>query len=336
MSYPILVSEYRGDVLENVHHGVVCGINEDRDVILQKGDSDQYTYYRSTMKPFQAIPVFQSDAISQYQLTGEEAALFAASQRGEAYHEQALQSIMTKTGIAESSLVCHATYPVNEGAKEDCLWAHTPERKLYHNCSGKHLGFLLAAQQNGWDMSHYENPDHPLQQQIIQYVADFSEVPVEDLERAVDGCGAPVYAVPLYNMALSYLKLVCPDQVTDESARKATQQIGQTMNAHPRMIASHDFVCTALLQDPNIIAKGGAQGVYCFALREEKQSFALKVLSGSEAVWPLIVAGILEEIGYKNQATIDRLYQLSATDIKNDNGKIIGYKRVHIGHNERG
>ena len=36
-------------------------------------------------KPFQAIPVMQHQVVEKFGLTGEEAALFAASQRGEAY-----------------------------------------------------------------------------------------------------------------------------------------------------------------------------------------------------------------------------------------------------------
>jgi|GEM_PF-3786638 len=59
------------------------------------------------------------------------------------------------------------------------------------------------------------------------------------------------------------------------------------MSENPKIIASHQFVCiTTLLEDSNIIAKEGVQGegVYCFALRKEKLSFALKVLSGSKHV----------------------------------------------------
>src|SRR5699024_12032016 len=84
------------------------------------------------------------------------------------------------------------------------------------------------------------------------------------------------------NMALSYLKFVVPEWIQDEGKREAVKQIGKVMNASPEIVASHDFICSVLLKDPNIIAKGGAQGVYCLALRREKISIALKVLSGTE------------------------------------------------------
>ncbi len=57
---------------------------------------------------------------------------------------------------------------------------------------------------------------------------------------------------------------------------KVLKRISDTMQAYPEIIASHDFICTVLLEDENIIAKGGAQGVYCLALKEEKNQYCFK------------------------------------------------------------
>nr|WP_307564310.1 hypothetical protein [Paenibacillus sp. V4I7] len=51
-------------------------------------------------------------------------------------------------------------------------------------------------------------------------------------------------------------------------------------------------------------------------------------MDGSEDEWPLITASILEQIGYSNQETIDRMYQLTPTDMINDNRKIIGTNKA--------
>ncbi|TCP29551.1 asparaginase [Scopulibacillus darangshiensis] len=326
----ILVSEYRGNILENVHHGVVCGIDENKKVVFQKGDIQHPAFYRSAMKPLQAIPVFKTDVAQKYGLTSEESALFIASHRGESYHRRALQSLLDKLKLSESSLICHESYPLNDQPKADCLWNHYPKRKLFHNCAGKHLGFLACAKENGWDVGTYYDTDHPLQQEILETVSNLSETPKQEVGIGSDGCGAPIFAVPLYNMALSYLKFVCPEMIENEDVRQAVVKIGRVMNANPKIIASHQFVCTELLQDPNIIAKGGAQGVYCFSLRKEKMSFALKVLSGSELVWPVLIADILEKIGYENKETIERLYELRSHDINNDNGKVIGHTTLTL------
>lgn len=328
MTNPVIVEEYRGGHLENTHQGIICVINDQKEMIYEKGDSAQYAFYRSAMKPLQAIPAFASNIMGKYHLTSEEAALLTASQRGESYHQKALESLLKKIGVTEDQLVCGASYPLNEEPKNKYIWDHKQERKLFHNCAGKHLGFLGYAKAKGYDLDHYDDPDHPLQQEILRQLANMSETPMDQIKKGTDGCGAPVYSVPLKNMAISYLKFAAPDLIADEQTSQAVKEIGQVMNEHPEIVASHDFICTALLEDPNIIAKGGAQGVYCLALKKERISIALKVLSGSEAVWPVLVAELLEKLDYSNQDTIARLRKLRSTHIKNDNGKLIGETKI--------
>ena len=100
------------------------------------------------------------------------------------------------------------------------------------------------------------------------------------------------------------------------------------MNAHPEMIAGTKSVCSALLQDDNIVAKGGAMGVYCFGLKKERLGFVLKIEDGSTDEWTLIIGSILEQIGYKNKTTLERLKTLFPNEIKNDNGYIVGSKKA--------
>lgn len=328
MTYPVIVEEYRAEKLENTHQGIICVVNEDKDVIYEKGDINQHVYYRSAMKPLQAIPVFSTNIIDKYNLSLEEAALFTASQRGEYYHERALISLSEKLGLSEELLVCHQSYPLNDEPKEKYLWAHKPKRKLLHNCAGKHLGLLAYAREKGYDLATYEKLEHPLQQEILQHVSMLSETPTEQINKATDGCGVPVFGVPLKNMALSYLKFVMPETIESAETRNAVKSIGRVMNTHPEIVASQNFICTALLEDQNIIAKGGAQGVYCLSLKKEKISIALKVLSGSELVWPVLVAELLKQLNYDNKDTINRLLQIRSYEIENDNGKIIGQTKV--------
>ena len=125
-------------------------------------------------------------------------------------------------------------------------------------------------------------------------------------------------------MAITYLKLACPDLIKEEDIRDAVIKMTKVMNAEPNIVASEHFVCSVLLMDDNIVAKGGAQGVYCFGLKNERIAFALKVLSGSEDVWPNVLASILEQINYKNKQTIATLRALRPSVVKNDAGLIVG------------
>lgn len=325
MTHPVIVEEHRAGKLENTHQGIICVIDENKEVIYKKGNVDDHrVYYRSAMKPLQAIPVFSTNIIEKYNLSLQEAALFTASQRGERYHQDALISLSEKLNLSEDLLVCSQSYPLNDEPKEKYIWDHKPERKLLHNCAGKHLGFLAFAREKGYDLKAYEQLEHPLQQEILHYVSALSETPLESINKGIDGCGVPVFGVPLRNMAISYLKFVMPETVKDEKVRNAMERVGNAMNAHPEIVASHNFICTALLEDSNIIAKGGAQGVYCLSLKKEKVSIALKVLSGSELVWPVLVAELLMKLNYSNEETITRLLNIRPKHIKNDNGKVIG------------
>lgn len=328
MTEPVIVEEYRNGKLENTHQGIVCIMNDEKEIIYEKGNSNQSIFYRSAMKPIQAIPFFTTDVAKKYGLKSDEKALLTASQRGEKYHQEALSSLIEKLNLKEEQLVCGASYPLNDKPKERYIWDHKPKRRLFHNCAGKHLGFLAYAREKGYDMTGYDKPDHPVQKEVLSYLSYLTETPIAQIQVGMDGCGVPVYGVPLKNMALSYLKFAAPDLIADQTTREAVQEIGKIMQAEPEIIASHQFVCTALLKDENIIAKGGAQGVYCFGLKKERISVALKVLSGSELVWPNLLAAILEKIAYPNRATIERLLAIPTAKINNDSGLEIGERKV--------
>lgn len=327
MAFVPLVEEYRGDTLENVHYGAISIVDEKGRVLYAAGDPHHQTYLRSAAKPFQAIPALKRRVDELYGLTGEETALFAASHRGEAFHIKALESILRKTGIAEENLYCGATYPLNEAARAERLRAHEDKRRIFHNCSGKHSGLIALCKHMGWDESTYYKPDHPLQQEILSTLAYIAEVPETSISLGVDGCGLPVFAIPLDKIAYSYMKLACPDLIDDAGTAAAVAKMTKLMNEYPDMIADTRFVCSALLRDPNLTAKGGAKGVYGIGLRTERIGISLKVSDGSEQVWPCIIGSILERLGYANQETIDRLYEVVPNEIYNDDGTLVGNRR---------
>lgn len=328
MAQPVIAEEYRGGYVENMHQGIIAVMNDKKEIIYEKGDADQFVYYRSAMKPIQAIPAFSTDIIEKYNLTYREAALFTASQRGEDYHQKTLKSLLEKLKLREDYLVCSPSYPLNEEPYAAYLWDHKEKRRLFHNCAGKHLGILAYAREKGLPLDGYEKVDHPVQQEILQLVSELSEIPVDEIHHGTDGCRLPIYGVPLKNMSLSYLKFAAPDMIQSQQNRDVITKIGTVMNEHPDIVASHDFICTTLLEDSNIVAKGGAQGVYCLALRKERLSIALKVLSGTELLWPVLVADILEKLNYDNQETIDRLRRLSDGKIRNDSGHVVGDTKI--------
>ncbi|MCM0647463.1 asparaginase [Clostridium swellfunianum] len=323
----ILVEEYRGDILECVHRGHICGISDDG-IKYSVGDMEFLTFFRSSAKPIQAIPIVKEGLYEKYGFTDRELAVMTASHRAEPFHVEAIESIIVKLGINEEALICLPTYPLGEAAKENLIRENKSRRRIYHNCSGKHLGIITLCLGLGIDIGNYFEIGSAAQEEILNYISLMTEYPKENIKIGVDGCGVPVFAVPLKHLAKAYLKMACPDLIEDIEVRKAVEKITRVMNENYEMVAGTDRICSILLMDKNIVAKGGAKGVYCFALREERLGFAIKVMDGAEEQWPFIVISILEQIGYKNKETIKRLKESFPADIKNDNKRVVGTNKT--------
>lgn len=321
----VLVNEFRADILECAHSGHISVVNDKGDVVFAAGDPEYKAFTRSSAKPFQAVPAIRAGIMDYYQLKGEEVAIMTASHRSREEHVQTLERFSQKIDITEHCLVCAPSLPLDDSAKEELLRANGQRRRLYHNCSGKHFGVLAYSKMLGYPLQGYDQPDHPVQKEILDTLASFTELDKAEIGLGTDGCGFPVFALPLASLAKGYLKLACPDLIEDEATRQAVVKITSAMNMYPALVGGIDRVDSILLQDSNIIAKGGFKGVYCFSLKKERLGIALKILDGSEEEWGLVVIRILEQLHYSNQATIDRLKSAFSSEIYNDAGKIVGH-----------
>jgi len=326
----ILIEEYRGELLECVHRGYICCVNEDGQVVYSIGDPEFVTYMRSSAKPIQAIPLIKRGIDTKYNLSDKEITVMTGSHRAELFHVTALESIMDKVQIAEDELICLPTYPLSMNAKEEVLRNGGEKRRIYHNCSGKHMGILTLCTDMNCDKREYWNINSPAQQEILSHISMMSEYPREQIKIGTDGCGVPVFAMPMKNLAMAYMKMACPNTITDGLTRDAVIKLTKLMNENYEMVSGTDLICSLLLMDNNIVAKGGAKGVYCFGLRDERLGFSIKIIDGSEEEWPLIVASILEQINYKNKDTIDRLKRVFPRVIVNDNNKEVGESIVRF------
>lgn len=320
----ILVEEYRGDILECVHRGYICCVDEYGQVIYSIGDPNFVTYMRSSAKPIQVIPLIKRGLEKKYNLSNKEVTVMTGSHRAEPFHVNALESIMKKVKVEEEELICLPTYPLAMSAKEEILRQGGEKRRIYHNCSGKHMGILTLCTDMECDKKDYWNTNSPAQQEILSHISIISGYPREDIKIGTDGCGVPVFGLPMKNLAKAYMTMACPDTIKDELTRNAVIKITKLMNENYEMVSGTNLICSLLLMDDNIVAKGGAKGVYCFGLKEERLGFSIKIIDGSEDEWPLIVASILEQIDYKNKDTIDRIRNIFPSDVVNDNNKIVG------------
>ncbi|MGP0587341.1 asparaginase [Paenibacillus timonensis] len=320
----LLVNEYRGGLLECAHYGHICIIDEQARIAGRAGNPHATVFTRSSAKPIQALPGIRAGIIGAYGLTDEEIAIMTASHRAEEVHVSTLESLLSKTGLAEERLVCAPSLPLDETAKERLLRQGGAYRRIYHNCSGKHLGVLAYCKMMGYPLDSYNHPDHPVQREILATLAGLAGIPEAQISLGTDGCGFPVFALPLSALATAYLKLACPDLIGDTATAEAAKIITGAMNRHPLLVAGTGRIDSILLSDPNIVAKGGFKGVYAFALRRERVGVTFKIQDGSEEEWGMIALSVLEQLGYENEETLRKLREAFPSSILNDEGWQVG------------
>ena len=82
--------------------------------------------------------------------------------------------------------------------------------RLQHCCSGKHLSLMMLQRELTGKVTGYQLPDSPVQKQIISFLSMLSQTPTYRISLGIDGCGVPVFALPMRNIALAYAKLADP------------------------------------------------------------------------------------------------------------------------------
>ena len=321
----ILTEEYRGDILDLIHEGYICVVDENGEVIKSAGDPEAIVFYRSASKPIQALPVIAHDLDLKYGINDEESVIFSGSHAGEEFHINAIRSIFNKGGMDLDDLIMNPAVPAFGPANEERIKKGLPAEKIYHNCSGKHSGaMLLQKELDPENIKDYWKIESKAQQEILRTMAEISEYPVEKVGIGIDGCGVPVFAVPMKNIAIAYKNIACIDTIKDEKLRKAAERYIPKIHQYPHMMRGTGYLCSLINHDPNIVAKGGANGVYGIGLKKERIGISFKTKDGTEGIWPLLVKEIFRQIGYYNEDTFKMLDSLNDGMIYNDNHTLVG------------
>ncbi len=323
---PVTVA-YRGGHPENIHHGSLAVVDAQGHLLASVGDVEAPLFTRSSLKPFQAMPLI-AQAADRYDLSEADVALLCASHSGEPMHVERVATLLAKIGASEASLACGTHAPFFFGAT-----GATPEpgarfNRLHHNCSGKHTGMLLLAHALGTSQAGYLDPGHPVQQQIAASVSHFSGVPIDHLVRGTDGCSAPNYALPLRALAHAFARLT--RQEPDPVYGHAPQRIARAMSAHPELVSGQGRNDLALMRAGrgDWVSKVGADGVQALASFSRGIAIAAKVSDGQ--LRPLMVAFVsaLEQLGWLDDRARADLAVLIPPPLRSAAGIEVGEMRA--------
>lgn len=321
---PVVVDIFRNETVESQHRGAVVAVDTAGDVVCQLGDIDALVFPRSSLKPFQAIPLVESGAASHFALTAQELALACASHNAEPIHQQVLSNWMQRTGLDPQQLECGAALPYDEKtAHKHIRDGGEPGRHL-HNCSGKHTGMLTLAKYLNKPTSGYSSIEHATQQGWIRVLSDLTEIDISRQPWDRDGCGLPAFALPLRSLAVAFSKFANRGQ-SGEGRYAAMSSIADAMCAHPDMVAGQNRCCTATMHvGKALMVKTGAEGVFGGVCLTSGIGFALKIDDGASRAADAALGELLKKLNIIDADSYRAAKQFYQPDIKNSQGAVVG------------
>ena len=265
---PVLVHVTRGGFVESAHRATLVATDPDGGHPLRHGRVEDAVLPRSSLKPVQALTMVRLGL----DLPPHLLALVCSSHSAEEVHRQGVAEILATVDLELDDLQNTPAFPIGELENARWLAAGTAPASVAQDCSGKHAGMLVTCRVNGWPTHDYLDPAHPLQQAMATTT---HEVVGEVTHTTVDGCGAPLFAVPLAGLAACFGVLAAADPTTDEG------RVADAMRAAPHMVGGTGRDVTAFMEAvPGLIAKDGAEAVYAAGLADGR-GIALKVADGA-------------------------------------------------------
>jgi L-asparaginase II len=165
-----------------------------------------------------------------------------------------------------------------------------PDRR-HNNCSGKHAGFLTVCRHLGIDPAGYLHPEHPVQAHHVTKATEAAcGVDLTDQSPVIDGCGIPIWGMPLANLAQGWATLA----TTDEGRR-----LFAAMQAEPFLVAGTGRMCTRIMEaSAGLAVKTGAEGVFSGVHVESGLAWSLKARDGATRAAEAAVLWLMRDLGF--------------------------------------
>ena len=301
-----LIEVIRGKTVESVHYGsFAVAFSDGRQPIIIGNNTDHF-FLRSSAKPFQALAFLENGGAEHFGLAENEIAIICSSHSGTDEHMRVLKQLQNKVEINEETLQCGLHPPLHQDTAKRMLTNGEALHNNRHNCSGKHTAMLAYAKMIGASMQTYLSPTHPVQQAILETFAEMCAFPLKLIQHGIDGCSAPVFAIPLSNAAQGYARLSDPRELRD-GRKEACHMITRSMSAHPILVGGPDRFDTNLIAyaQGGLIAKEGAEGYMAVSILPQKTrndqgiGICLKISDGdpNRRAASLACLTILQQIG---------------------------------------
>ena len=291
MNDPLVVEVTRGLTVESIHLVDIALVDSTGKLVEGWGEPSRPTLPRSALKPIQATPLVTEGVADAENLTTEQLAVACSSHNGESRHVQVVDRWLELMGFSHAVLECGAHAPSHPQAAQDLMLAGITPDSRHNNCSGKHTGFVAMARHLDAGVSGYISPSHPVMNRLVTpAVEDFCRIGLSAQTPGVDGCGAPVWSIPLSHLAGGWSQL---------RSRGSGKRLLQAMVEEPFLVAGTDRACTRLMESAggDAAVKTGAEGVFCGVDLRAGFAFALKARDGQARAAEKAAEWVLDRLG---------------------------------------
>lgn len=276
----------RSGFVESRHAGVAVVFSAEGEVVRTLGNPNALILPRSSLKPLQAIAAVTAGAA----LEGEELALATASHSGTDRHAEVVRAMLLGGGLTEDDLACPPAWPGDTAARDALVREHGEQSRIRMNCSGKHAAMLRACVATGWPTDGYLQRDHPLQVHTRDVIERLIGEKVA--ATAIDGCGAPVYAMTLMGLGRAIHRIGTASDRSPFALHRVAGNLVRTVREHAWTIDGPGRSDTIAIENLGVFAKGGAEGVMIM-VAPNGTTVALKMLDGAGRAATVVAATLL-------------------------------------------
>ncbi len=295
-----LAIERRSGRVQAIHTGHAVVLDASGAPIHTWGNPQTHTYLRSAPKPLQSIPFVR--IMDQAGFDDADLALACASHSSEPKHADRATAMLAQSGLDAGALHCGSHPPMTPQSEPAGGWG-----AIHNNCSGKHAAMLAVCKHHNWPLEAYQDPEHPLQQEIL--VIFKQATGAESIPVGVDGCGVPTFWLPIKSLARAYQWLE-----THPEGKRALD----AMNQHPDLIAGTGRFCTQLSEASNgaVVGKVGAAGVYVALHRPSGACLSIKMTTGNDLAVETFVARTCQQLGWIPEESLPEFSQRPILDCR--------------------
>ncbi|CAD5138836.1 Asparaginase [Microbacterium sp. Nx66] len=290
----------RSGFIESRHAGAAVVLSPEGEVVARHGNADALILPRSSLKPLQAVACLTAGAV----LEGEQLALSTASHSGTDRHAEVVREMLTAGGLNEDDLACPPAWPSDSATRDEMVREHGQEARIRMNCSGKHAAMLRACVATGWPTDGYLDPSHPLQAHIRDVIARLTGEKMA--HTAIDGCGAPVYALSLTGLARAIHRIGTASERSPFALHRVAGSLVKAVRENPWTIDGPGRPDTIAIERLGVFAKGGAEGVMVM-VAPNGTTVALKMLDGGARASTIVAAMLLARAGGLSDADVTGL-----------------------------